>query len=450
MEKSLVTNNTRFSYLSSIISSVESWSLGSWYNMSVTVDLLQITLYINGLAAGVSEDMPNIVEDSPEYLHTFGGDFIGFLHTLCVHQYVKTTFEVVDSIPNCPVTQNELCQDCDECDKSCIRTTDCRMCLDHLCHTCELYGGPCADYGCIDNAILFESECFCNDPYYYQSDIDACEICGTGCRSCVLSTECIDCLDGYYQDGTDCLLCDSRCAMCLDETNQNCQMCSGDNVFVPGTTTCEPDCPSGYVTQGNDCNLPEDPTILDHCFVFTDKILNTTINQITISTKPDPNSHPIPMLYRGLYFDGDDELLLQDLVLSTSFTVECWLRPYVDQFVEGDVLTVNGDVLMISIVNAAPRLSYTQSVWNSQQVIDKAWTNVGFVIDLLDIKMYINNSLTDGYSETLNSIVIDLKEYSHIIGTNYIGFIHSICIKNRATTSFDITSDHACTSYDCT
>jgi hypothetical protein len=42
----------------------------------------------------------------------------------------------------------------------------------------------------------------------------------------------------------------------------------------PGTSTCDPDCPTGLVEDAGECNTPADPADLDYCFTWTTKEVN--------------------------------------------------------------------------------------------------------------------------------------------------------------------------------
>ncbi|KAL4438443.1 hypothetical protein ABPG74_009482 [Tetrahymena malaccensis] len=109
--------------------------------------------------------------------------------------------------------------------------------------------------------------------------------CPLGCSQCDSTLKnCQNCIDGYYLQGNSCLKCDSNCKTCINSskncltcqnnlylyTDQSCQSCSGNRVFINGNNcldcdvsclTCDgstsqncKSCPSNnYLYHGNQC-----------------------------------------------------------------------------------------------------------------------------------------------------------------------------------------------------
>ena len=151
-----------------------SWDLNTWHNMAVTVNLLEVRLYIDGVPLGLLHALPEVIIDSLDNSHRIGNDFQGLIYTFCIHQFINT--ELYTDYPvNCNALSTISCEECDTtCLEGCIRPTDCRQCLDLLCGDCDTFEGLCALDGCIENAVNEEGVCFCEPPNYYQVDIDAC------------------------------------------------------------------------------------------------------------------------------------------------------------------------------------------------------------------------------------------------------------------------------------
>ena len=52
-----------------------SWDLNTWHNMAVTVNLLEVRLYIDGVPLGLLHALPEVIIDSLDNSHRIGNDF---------------------------------------------------------------------------------------------------------------------------------------------------------------------------------------------------------------------------------------------------------------------------------------------------------------------------------------------------------------------------------------
>jgi hypothetical protein len=83
------------------------------------------------------------------------------------------------------------------------------------------------------------------------------------------------------------------------------------------------DCPSGLDKTAGECVQAE----VDHCYVFDDKDWTVTVGGITAVLDADEQQHPRPIYNRGLYFDGDDYIKFDQLLLNTHAAIAIWAFP---------------------------------------------------------------------------------------------------------------------------
>ena len=418
-----------------------------WYNLAATVtragDQSTVQLYVNNESVGEAMTLDSLLVDKLENLHTFGTGFNGFLYRMCVYQYVKTDF-TLDVLPNCDIneaTQEDgTCLDClDSCQEGCIRDTDCRTCEDPLCDSCsESFSGPCDPDQCIEGAVLDDGVCLCQDPNYYQSDVDVCGVClSEFCTQCEISTECQVCQESYYLgEGSQCFSCDPRCKVCSSDSNENCQECSEGNYKQPETNTCESSCPTGFVSDDGVCNVPSNPESLDYCFVFEDSNEQTT-REVTVRTTLSVDASPKTMKSRGIYFDGDDLLQMTGLKINSSFTLEFWIRPYVEQSSSADLFDIDSaSVTRFTLAGSSVGFEHETFIALSNAVLERAWTHVAYVVTSgSEVSIYINGE-TGNF--TFTDRIIGTTGDIHLIGQHYVGFLYSLCLRQRVFTEFDI------------
>ena len=122
----------------------------------------------------------------------------------------------------------------------------------------------------------------------------------------------------------ECYPCHEYCALCLDETNTNCQACKTDYYLFPESTICLDYCPTGIIADNEVCDDSDPKT---SCFTFDNKDTAYSVNGVTTFVPVDDDSTPRPVYMRGIYFDGDDTLQLNNLILNVSFSLSSWIRP---------------------------------------------------------------------------------------------------------------------------
>ena len=73
--------------------------------------------------------------------------------------------------------------------------------------------------------------------YYYNSSTNDCLNCNSPCKVCKTSgnTNCSDCLDGYYLEGSTCKLCSLALANCTNcSTSTTCLKCEDETYYISG------------------------------------------------------------------------------------------------------------------------------------------------------------------------------------------------------------------------
>jgi len=331
--------------------------------------------------------LSDVIIDTPEYDHRTGEGYTGYIYKICIHQYIPDDYDVVfPPVFECEINEvlNEetgLCEDCLEDCVTCVRTTDCRACdADTLCEQCETYDAECEPDGCMENTELIDGVCVCPSPKMYQIDVDQCIECiMDNCLVCDKSTECITCHDGYYlTDELTCSLCTIECATCADETNTSCPECSADHYHIPGTLQCESSCPTGLLPEEDECILPTDLSDVEYCFTFDDKPIPAPYSEPTLIA--DIDSEPLPATSRGMYFDGNRGFTIQGIALSTTFTIEFWVRP----LTAGSLLRL-GDTYLDLMVDQFAQVSFDETSYSATTALVPEWTKLIYTIALQDL-----------------------------------------------------------------
>ena len=343
--------------------------------------------------------------------------------------------------PNCDLSQTADCQDCrDDCECGCRRTTDCRLNKDYLCQKSAGYDENCYPDGCITNAEFNDETqtCECLSPNFYQVDVDVCEPCILeGCDECDLSVTCLVCSDGYYMDTETsiCLACDGRCAICTDGTNTSCSLCSDDNYLTPGTTICESYCPSALGKENGECQEFPEQSI---CYTFQDKSFYLEAQGVRID-KHDSLEAPFPLWARGMYFNGNAALLIPDLILNTSFTLEFIVRPEDGGQLFCITNLLDENVLAVVLQNFQLQLIQHDLPPHQHGTVELGiWYNLAVSVSRLDVKLYIHGVQVGG-DHTLAELVIDSPNNIHSLGLDFTGMMYKACVHQFASKAFDLT-----------
>ena len=293
-----------------------------------------------------------VVADSPNYQHfigveqdtldsgpVFAGFYHGFIYQLCVYNYPRLDFtDDIDPDGPCPTGSycsggkvgacpNEegsdepyclincewnqfldgdspFCFDCDGCDEGCFREENCVVCEDTLCTECDNFE-ECNPDQCVDNASVPDGEtaCECNPGYYINESLDHCNQCAASCSRCYGSHiyECTECQSGFF--------------------------------LLEGSNTCYDECPSGFAASGGLCLKNQNNQL---CFRFedgqsfkydwTDQFLGKVATGGANSGETEEDDDALNLLDRGIYFDGNDYLTIENYSSAPSFTIQVWLR----------------------------------------------------------------------------------------------------------------------------
>jgi hypothetical protein len=89
---------------------------------------------------------------------------------------------------------------------------------------------------------------------------------------------------------------------------------------------CETQCPTGF-TENEDLRICEADEFQSFCFEWRGKSIESTVDPLSIIKSGDEETTPTPLDYRGLHFDGNDILTINELMLNTFTTLEFWVKP---------------------------------------------------------------------------------------------------------------------------
>lgn len=142
-------------------------------------------------------------------------------------------------------------------------------------------------------------------------------------------------------------------------------------------------------------------------------------------------------------------MVLLELILNHVFTLELWIRPYVDEMENANLYTISPDFADFTLTNGdTPTMVFDSQSYNVSTVLSRRWQNLAYVIDNTELSIYIDGLLMG--QDTLTGLFIDKIENTHILGIGYIGFIAEVCIHQKVLVDFNLTEDHDCTeAFDC-
>ncbi|KAL7711940.1 Tyrosine kinase [Entamoeba marina] len=197
----------------------------------------------------------------------------------------------IEPIDNCIEYEGEFCIQCsdgyyvDDETNSCFAcSSNCLHCNSTHCNQC--YSSPIYYYlssdqkTCIDCSQSINDEICgrCPQQYFYDSSLKQCSSCKTNCLSCTNSSNCYQCIDGYYLTGSI--------------GNEECQIinnCESSYISQNGCLKCI----TGYqlingicLECSNDCKdcLFNDLNELLNCSICNDGFVNYNGNCISLST----------------------------------------------------------------------------------------------------------------------------------------------------------------------
>ena len=236
-------------------------------------------------------------------------------------------------------------------------------------------------------------------------------------------------------DTFDCYLCNEACALCLDETHTSCSACKPGYYLFPESTICLPYCPTGIQAEDEVC---DDTSPQTTCFTFDNKDTAQTVNDASTILLEESNLQPRPVYKRGIYFDGDDQIQLSNLVLNVQFSLSYWLR-----------LDTNSGSLL-EIVEHLKFSLHTTSTGVEYDYIVRLFTHTQGAIELdrwclvavsvssdHDVQVYLDNTPA-GESTNQGEAFIDSPDYQHILGKGYTGFMYEFCVYAASVSDFPI------------
>ncbi|CAG9335182.1 unnamed protein product [Blepharisma stoltei] len=332
---------------------------------------------------------------------------------------------------DCPLDKyidGSSCKDCKtNCNKGCISSDTCNLCLTKECATCTAFIGTESCLTCITNAVSDgNGGCTCDTYAFWVSLTQSCE------------------------------RCDVLCANCLKTTYFECSACSGSYQLVGNV--CLNGCPYGF---GGSC-LPITTPVVDKSFSVDFQgsygILTTGTSSSSFQFFNTPESvDPIPAYMRGLYFDGSTYLLSSaSILLYHSFSIGLWL--YVTA--SGDILEKQTRLILLSsgvtaIMEDPTQATASKTLSLGTTLIDWNYLSVTFAYSSgsTTITIYINNVVASTLPVS-NYIYRDLASTNLMVGksssSGFKGFINSFQLWNAPISSFSsyinavCGSGHAC------
>ena len=240
----------------------------NWANLAYVIENKSLKIYLNGNEI-LDTNMTSPIIDSPENGHIVGTGYIGYIYSIHIKNRIVSDWDIdpdhsCNALWDCETCPKDVClSECaenefievdrscsacsDSCNAGCMRSTNCRLCLDPYCTTCDEYG-RCLQ--CISGAD--GDPCQCINNYQYNSETDKCGECSLHCSKCLYGA-CSKCDDGYYFEGTECQACSAECAQCDDGTNTSCTVCQVGYWQLPHSGICSPDCPSSTIKEQGKC-----------------------------------------------------------------------------------------------------------------------------------------------------------------------------------------------------
>ena len=207
--------------------------------------------------------------------------------------------------------------------------------------------------------------------------------------------------------------------------------------MLPNVNVCVETCPTGYTGQELSCIGGS----IEIEFVFNDKSIALSSNDVNTHVSGTPEKDPRPLWKRGMYFDGNDEIGIQNVQLNSVITLEFWIRPESD----GKLLEIGPNYVEFGLTEYAPSY-YLISLFTAVRFSRTKWTHVAYIVNNYDLTFYIDG--VDAGSKSLDTVLIDKLDYTHDIGIGYVGFLYSVVIKNFVDVDFDIDEYYICSPLD--
>ena len=326
--------------------------LASWHQLSIIASSDYVTFIHNGMQLGERRHKTQLLVDTLAKVKTLGKGASFFIYEISFYVKAIYQFDIVypsacgdDRCAACPLGEDDFtgalcltncdigqtfidgsCQACPaQCEDGCIRTTDCRSCLQELAATCDTYQGQTS---CITGADPIDGVCKCHDGKSYSIELEACGICPFCCEECEDSETCTTCSPGcYMEDEVEgrCESCPQNCILCFSGDIESCEACATGYFMFPYTTSCYDFCPTGASTDTVNHLCQEAESTF--CFEFPHRTIDYNSGVVSLIEKNGSLSH---FYYRGIHFGGDNRLETSGLILNPVFTLDYWICPQSD------------------------------------------------------------------------------------------------------------------------
>ena len=297
--------------------------------------------------------------------------------------------------------------------------------------------------------------------------------------SATAAPTCASCPSNYFLSNQRCVKCHWACQGCSGPSNAACYLCSAGYYSQPGKgSLCLSACPTGYSAAGQTCTLSANPQI----DVPFDNNLAGDFNlpSFHVQLGWDPSRFypdfdfldPIPVRYRGLYFNISESISLPSfsynadkLVLSSDFAVDMWVLPYSygslfrvntnNGFEDDDLLVFGMSQTFINwpFPETHNTLSIGLKTYNNDfqfvytdlevPTVTTTWYHIGFSVhynsfnDTTIVTLFVDQN---SQIVTFPSFFADYPEARHNIGflsryiPGFLGFIYQVSIVNIAKT----------------
>ena len=285
------------------------------------------------------------------------------------------------------------------------------------------------------------------------------------------------CNYGYYWDSglNACEICNAACLDCTGPGATACLHCSGSYALIEGI--CLLSCPLGFVNNGNICYSMSASTngvvydldltmitnnIADEAQISSSSIIAVAGDSSDFYPNYDPND-PFVVKNRGFYFDGSAYFSNQDYQVKYGpvFTIGTWLKPILGTGCITTKQTSSITYLQLAINNFAPSLSLyftslqsftgsvtlTASSWNFL-LVQLTLSNFQSIIALtVNTDVCTSSVLSTYYTDVFSDFYSTFgASYGSPYSNFYTGFMWSFTLYNSQASLSDFVQTSGCTS----
>lgn len=188
---------------------------------------------------------------------------------------------------------------------------------------------------------------------------------------------------------------------------------------------CLPFCPSGFIEYDGKCVIEEEIA----CITLDSHKYEKKYPGFEIfagATRDSGADDPTLVYGRGQWFDGDDFITLENLILNQSFSIQFWARPESG----GDVFSVNRppnmdgqEDIVVNFVIMEKFITFLYNHGGNPKALVgtmaiKMWQMFAMYCDFephqSHLKLYVNTNLLK--SDIIDAAIIDEPDYIHLIG----------------------------------